>query len=215
MTVSSTDATASDVLLAPIPVSANRFELLEEPPHDDEAAKLQSKFQAQGVYKPPHMRTPSESTTSIAESDPMAGDTATVRPPHGSGLDHEKGPSRPPTSLTSSTPVSPTFGFGAMKKLVHEELLNVRKAVEEMETMEKELLEEEARFKRHIQVMRSGGLTDEQIQAIVDLNPARLPSRPPTVQPLDINVGICLYALVLGEGLTLGWTERHGGPSMR
>jgi len=200
MTVPSASVTVSDAPSAPDPL-ANRFDPLEELQYDGEAANSHPKFQAQGVYKPPHMRAPSESTTPANELDPMAGSTAAIRPAHGPSLDREgKGTPRPRTPHTCSAPAVATFGFDEMKKKIHKELMYVRKAAEEMEMIENEFLEEEARFKRHVQVLRSGGFVDKEIRP-------RFPSRPPTVQPLDVNVGICLYTLVSGRGLTL-WFDR-------
>ena len=199
MTVSSTNAKVSDVPPVPTPLPVDRSQPTEELLSDEDDAKPHSKFQAQGVYKPPHMRTPSEPMASIAGSDPVVSDTVTVCPAHGSSLDHEgNGTSRPHTPHTSFAPGLAAFGFGEVKKIIHEELLNVRKAMEEMETIEKEFLKEEARFERHIQVLKGGGLTDEEIRAIVDWDPAVFPSRPPTVQSLDVNVGICLNSLESG-----------------
>ena len=191
MDVSSINATASDVPTAPVLPSSNQFDPLEGPPCDEEATKSHPRFQAQGVYKPPHMRTPTEPTASVTEIDPTASGTATVHPEHGPSIDRDgKGASRPSTPNASSEPGLAAFGFDEMKKKIHEELLIVRKAAEEMEMIEKEFLEEEARFGQNVQALRSGGLTDEQIRIIMDWHPPKLPSRPPTVQPLDVNVGI-------------------------
>lgn len=201
MIASSTKATAPDVPFAPTPLSASQLQPLEGLQHDEEGVNPHSKFQAHGVYRPPHMRTPSESTASVIGSDHVAHDTVTVHSAHGSSLDREgEGTSRPPTPRTGFAPGFASFGYGEVKKKIHEELLSVRKAVEEMETIEKEFLEEEARFERHIQVLRSRGLTDEEIRAIVDWDPAIFLSRPPTVEPLDVNVGICLNSFVSGGG---------------
>ena len=199
MAASSGNATTSDVPSVPDPLFANRFDPLEGLPYDEGTVKSHPKFQAHGVYKPPHMRTLSESTASATELDPMADSTDTVRQAHGLSFDREgKGTSRPQTPHTGSAPAVATFGFDEMKKKLHEELLIVRKVAEEIEMMEKDFLEDEARFKHHIRVMKNGGLTDEEIRMIMAGDIPRFPSRPQTVQPLDVNVGVCLYTLVPG-----------------
>jgi len=190
MTAPTGNVTTSDIPSIPNPLFANRFSPLEVLPYDEGTAKSHPKFQAQGVYKPPHMRTLSESTASATELDSMVDSTATVRPSHGPSLEHEgKGTFRPRTPHTGSAPTVAMFGFDEMKK-IHEELLNVRKVAEEVEMMEKEC------FKHHIRVLRDGGYTNEEIRMIMDGDPLRFPSRPPTVQPLDVNVGICLYTRI-------------------
>ena len=211
MAASSGNPTISDVPSVPDPLVANRSDPLEGLPYDGGTAKSHHRFQAHGVYKPPHMRILSESTASATELDPMVDSTATVRSSHGPSLDHEwKGASRPRTPHTGSAPAVATFGFDEMRKKIHEELLNVRKAAEEMEMIRKGFLEDEARFKHHVRVLRDAGLTDEEIRVFMDRAPPRFPSRPPTVQPLDVNVGICLCTLCQEGGLTLGLTEHYG-----
>jgi hypothetical protein len=197
MAASSADATVSDVTPAPTPFFVNRFQPLEGLTHDEETTKPHSEFHAQGVYKPPHMRTLSESTASITEPDSVIGSSATVRPAHGSSSDREgKGKSRPQTPHAGSGSAFATFGFGEVKKKIQEELLSVRKATEEMEMIEKQFLEEEARFEHHVQVLRGGGLTDEEIRELMGWDPASFLSKPPAVQQPDVNVGICLHLLL-------------------
>jgi len=189
------------------PLFANRFQLLEEYPHDDDDdddSKPHLKFQALGVYKPPHMRT-IESVASTVESDSTANGTSVV---HGQNLDREqKGASRPHTPHVDPTPKSATFGVSELKRKIHEEVLNVRKAAEEMETIEKEFLEEAARFEKDVQVLRRAGLADEEIRELVGLNPEKFPPSLTSLKPSDANVGICFRVLVSGRGLTLGLTE--------
>ena len=200
MAVFPANATAPGVLFASTPLFTNRFQPLEELPHSEETTNPPSKFQAQGVYKPPHMRTPSESVASVIESDAMANSTHAVHPAHGPSLDHEKkGTSCPHTPHSNSAPGSAVFGFGEVKKKIHEELSNVRKAMEDMEVLEKEFLKEEARFEHEVQVLRSAGLTDEEIRGIIGWTPENFPSRPPSAKPIDVNVGICLHALASGR----------------
>jgi len=215
---------ASGVPPIPDPLFANRFDPLEGLPHDEGTAKSHPKFQAQGVYKPPHMRTLAESTVSATDLDPTGEGTETVRPAHGPSLDYEgKRTFRPRTPHAGSVPAVAAFGFDEVKKQIHEELLTLRKAAEEVEMMEKGLLEDEARFKQQIRVLKNGGLTDEEIRMIMDGYTSRFPSRPPTVQPLDVNVGICLYILLLGGGtylrfdraLRLTWHTLTPAPSRR
>lgn len=205
MVVSSTNAIIYNAPPVPIPLFTNRFQPLEGLSHDEQDAEPDSTFHAQGVYKPPHMR---ESVASITGSDPTVSSTPTVCPAHGSSLDHEGKGSRTPHTPTSA-PGSAVFGFGEVKKKIHEELLIVRKAMEEMEIIEKEFLEEEARFVQELQALRSTGLTDEEIRDLMGSTPINFPPRPPSVKPLDVNVGICLDALASGMGLTLSSTARY------
>lgn len=207
MVASSITAAASG---ASTPLFVNRFQVLEGLPDDGDVAKPDSKFQAQGVYKPPHMRNPSESVESTVGSDPMANGTS-VCPAHGPNLDRErKRISRPHTPHVDSTSGSGTFGVGELKKKMYEELLNVRKAMKEMETIEKEFLEEEARFEQEVQALRRAGLTDEEIQEVVGLDSESFPPRLPSTKPLDVNVGICFHVLVSGRGTHPGFNRTWG-----
>jgi len=216
MTVSSTSAAPPDDPSAPTALFSDRSQPLEGLPHDRETTKSYYKSHAQGVYRPPHMRAPSESVAPITGSNPMASGTSAVHPEHGSSLDRKgKGVFRSRTPHNGSVSASDTFGFGEIKKRIHDELLNVRRTMEDMETLEKEFLMEEAHFEQRMQVLRSAGLTDEEIREIVDWNPADFLSGPPTVKPLDVNVGICLHILVLGRGLTPGSIERGDRPGIR
>ena len=193
MVVSSINANVSS---APTPPFSNRLLPLEWLPHEEETTKPHPKFQAKGIYRPPHMRT-SESVASTTGSDPMTSSTSDARPTHGSSLDREKkGTSRPHTPHVSSVPGSTVLEFGEMKKKIHEELLNVRKVMEEMETIEKKFLEEEARFEQELQVVRSASLTDEELREMMGWSPANSQSISPSVKPLDANVSICFRVLV-------------------
>jgi len=138
----------------------------------------------------------------------MASSKPTVCPAHGSSLDREgKGTSHPRMpQTTSSAPGSAMFGFGEARKKIHEELLNVRKAMEEMEIIEKEFLEEEARFEQEMQALRSAGLTDKEIREMMDWTPANFPPRPPSAKPLDANVGV--YWIFLRWGGDLPWVRQ-------
>jgi len=209
MVVSSTNA---NVPSAPPPFS-NRFQVLQWLQNDEETTKPHSEFKAKGKYVPPQMRKPqmripSESAASTTGLDPMTSSTSDARPTHGSSLDREKkGTSRPHIPHVSSVPGSTVLEFGEMKK-IHEELLNVRKEMEEVETIEKELLEE-ARFEQESQVVRNAGLTDEEIREMMGWSPANSQSMPPSVKPLDVNVSICFRDLVSGRDLT--WVRQGLG----
>jgi hypothetical protein len=183
------------------PSFANRFWLLEGLAHDEETTKPLSKFQAQGVYKPPHMRAPSESVASATGSNPMASSTSGVHPAHGSGpVPEKKGTSCPHTPHVSSTPESSVLGFGETK--IHEELLNV--ATEEMETIGKDSLGE-GRFEQELQVLRNVGLVDEEMREMemMGWSPANLPSGLPSAKSLDVNVSV--YFHVSGRGTYPGF----------
>lgn len=195
----SANATASNVSSVPIPLFANRFQPLEGLQSDEEAIRLHVRFQAEGVYKPPHMRTPSEPVASTAGSDPMVGGTAVVRPTHGTSFDREgRGTSRPHTPHTGLAPEPVAFGFDEMKKMIQEEIMNVRKAEEKMEMIVKELLKEEAHIEQYTQVLRSAGFTDEERRTIVNGNhPGFMPGQP-TAQSPNPKVGIC-YMRLCGE----------------
>ena len=202
--------TTSDVSSTPAPPFVNRFQPLEGLENEEETTKPHSKFQAQGVYKPPHMRIPSESAAPSTGSDPTASTMPGVRPAHGLSLDHEKGgASRPHTPHVSSAPGSAMFGFDELKKRIHEEVLTVRKAVEEMEMAEKEFLEDEARFEQNVQVLRHEGFTSEEIQEIAGWNSASLPSTPSSIEPLDVKVGV-LFRVLVSEG-DLPWVRQAMG----
>ena len=178
---------APDILHAHIPPSTNRFQPLDGLLHDEEPAK--SKFHAQGVYKPPHIRTPSECTASTMETDPVANYTSVIGPGHGPSLDHEgKTISRPRSQHTNSVPATAVFGFEEVKKKIHEEITTVRTAIGELEMMEKEFLEEGARFEREVQALRNAGFADEDIREIISW--PQFPSRPPSTKPLDVDVSV-------------------------
>lgn len=201
----STNATAFDAPSAPALSLSNRFQPLEELSHNEEATDSYSKFQAQGVYKPPHMRIPSESVASITGPDPTANSTSGVRTVHGPSSDHKKkGASRPNTPHIGSTSGSAVFGFDEIKKKIHEEVLMVRKAAKEMETIEKDFLEEGARFEQDLKVLKSAGLTDQEIRKLIGWNPTNLPSKPLSLEPLDVNVSICFNIAMSGRRTYLG-----------
>ena len=197
--------TASNV--SPAPPFSNRFQPLEGLAHEEETTKPHSEFQAQGVYKPPHMRIPSESAASSTGSDPTASTAPGVRPTHGSSLDHQKGgASHPHTPHVSSAPGSAVFEFDEVKKRIEEEVLAARKAMTELEMVDKELLEEKARFEQHVQVLRDAGYTSEEIRKIAGWSSANSPSRPPSTEPFDVKVSIRFRVLV-SEG-DLPWVRQ-------
>lgn len=193
MVVSFTTPNVSSTAASPF---ANRFQPLEGLEHEEETTKPHSEFQAQGVYKPPHMRIPSEPAASSTKSDPTASTTP------GLSLDHEKGgASRPHTPHVGPAPGSAVFGFGEIEKRIDEEVLALRKAVEKKEIVEKELLEQKALFEQNLQVLRNAGLIGGEIREIVGWSRANLPSRPPSTKLLDVKVGIRFRVLVSGGGL--------------
>ena len=188
--------TTPNVSSTAAPPFANRFQPLEGLAHEEETTEPHSKFQAQGVYKPPHMRIPFEPAASSIGSDPTASTTP------GLSLDHEEGgASRPRTPHVSPAPGSAVSGSGEIERMMDEEVLNLCKAVEEKEIVEKELLEQKARFEQNLQVLRNAGLTGEEIRKITGWSSANLPSRPPSTKPLDVKVGIRFRVLVSGGDL--------------
>lgn len=188
MVVPST-VTASGISPTPTPLFANRFQPLEEPPSDEEDSQPQPKFRARGVYKPPHMRA-------TPQPEPTAHDTSSVCSAYGSVVDHEKkGTPNPHTPCVDSTPGPSTLEFSEVKKIIRQELLIQRRAVERLEAMGDKLLKERERVEQELQTMKKMGVSDEEIQKILDQDN----ENPPSVKPLDINVSICFYAPLSGR----------------
>ena len=186
MGASSTNSAAPDTSSAPTLTLSNRFQPLDGLAQDEEPTKPNSKFHAQGVYKPPHMRTPSESMTSITGSDLTADSAFTVRPRHGSNLESEDNTARTPSTDSAAAPV---FGFGEMKKKIHDQVVAARKAADDLEMAEKEFLLEEDRYEYGIRMLRSMGYSENEIRKAIGW-PITPPSRPQSVKPLDADVGI-------------------------
>ena len=196
MAVPST-VTASGVSPTPTPLFANRFQLLEELPSDEEGSQPQPKFQARGVYKPPHMRA-------TPQPEPMADDTSSVCSTHGSTVDHEKkGTPNPRTPCVDSAPGPSMLEFSEVKKIIRQELLIQRRAVERLEAMGDKLLKERERVEQEVQTMKKMGVSDEEIQKILDQDN----ENPPAVKPLDIDVSICFHALLSGRRTYLGFNR--------
>jgi hypothetical protein len=189
MSVSCTNAAASDVSSTPALLLSNRFQPLDNLPQDEEATTPNSKFHAQGVYKPPHMRTPSEPMASITGLELTADGVFTARQRHGSNLESEENvPFRSRTSSTSSA-TAPVFGFGEMKKMIRDQVVAAHKAAAELEMAEKEFLKEEDRYEYGIRMLRRAGYAEDEIRTAVGW-PITSPSRPQSVKPVDADVRI-------------------------
>lgn len=170
----------------PTPLFVNRFQPLEELLSDEEDSQPQPKFLARGVYKPPHMRaTPQPHSTA---NDASSSD-------YGSSLDREK--KGPPY------PRAPTLEFSELKQIIHEELLIQRRAVKRLEAVGEKLLKKRERIEKEVQGMKKMGMSDEEIQRILDRNNENSPS----VKPFDIDVSICLCALQSGRGTYPGFNS--------
>ena len=191
MGASSTNTTPSSVPSAPLIPFANRFQLLDELMREEETTQPNPRFRAQGVYKPPHMRTPFESVTSVNGSNELTNSTSTVRPGHGTSLCCEwKVASHPRTPRTNPTPpsASTASSFEEVKKKIQNEVLTLRETMKELKAMEDVFLEEETRLDHEFQAMKITGSTEEIGEVVASL--VGRPSRPSPIKLSDIDVGI-------------------------
>ena len=191
MGASSSNTPAPDVSSALTLPLANRYQLLDGLADDEGVAKPNPKFQALGVYKPPHMRIPFESVALVTGSDPTADGAPTVYPWHGSNPDsEEKVISRPRTPRTDlAPPPAPVFRFEEMRKLIQNKVMAARKAEKELEMAEKELLKEEERCEYGIRMLRDAGLNENDIREVIGWQTPSS-SRPQHAKLVDVNVGI-------------------------